>query len=436
MKGAREESSSSSMDVEQGSEQSYQGEEAPKAAETESPVEPEAKEEDEHVIANGRGASPQEDSDPVKKDITFRMGYMGHVIIICQALVHACGAMDQIPGTSEGNTEGKDLAGSKNNMNGQPNLVSEHGEESGIASSPASRNMILTLLRSHRHYKAWLNFVTTTLASETAVQTIPLGGFNAQEELNAAEQLTESTVEDSDDGLGGQFEDDSDIKENTDFGTFVVHSGDIDLDDVDVDLAASMMESMNINPNESEPSSNEGSGQPKGHRKQKGVIGCGGVNGTSFGTVVEMHKKPDEYVYDDPLGTRPYFDDDDMNNSSNEKESEENGDTDNTDGDEEAPVMDLFAGNFDFEKTNIDAYESDDVEGWANFDDGDFASAMVEDSGMESVPEFDIQNDPFDTVSDSSNIISSLENIDDKVGIEIDEQKVNGQVVVPASEEQ
>ena len=459
MKSSRTESDSSSMDVEQGSDESSRGDDPINMKASNNNVENViAREEDtsakEVVQINGNaqnGESSRKESNTMKKEITFRMGYMGHVIIICQALVHACGAMDQGSDANAENAEEKDTAdneqgnddGSNRSLStsehSRPQKSEESGSEDDVSSRPAPRNMILTLLRANRHYKTWINFVTTTLASETAVQSTPLGGFNAQEELNAAEQYTESTLEDS---FGGQFDvdDDGDINDSAGFGTFSVDNGDIDIDDVDVDIAASVMESMNIAP--SGDMTPEGSGQSKGHNRQRGVIvGQGVGNGTAFGTVVEMHQKPNEYVYDDPLGARHHFDDD-LNNDSDDNETEESGDNENIEGDDEAPVMDLFAGNFDFEKTNIEADESDDAEGWANFDDGEFSSGIVDDAIKQPTQTFDAQNDPFGAsdvfgiVADNANIISSLENMDDDIDIGSGEQKTNEQTSHIENEEQ
>ena len=429
-------SESSSLDVEQGSEKLSQ-----ESDDIRPRIESEGKTEHETIQMNGESkavesasVSNDEEQKP-KKKITFRMGYMGHVIIICQALVHACGALDQgIQGivSNEGNSDKPDTdtaTSSVKNDDGSSDPLSE-SEHSRLDTSnePTSvdelpprlppRNMILSLLRANRHYKTWINFVTTKLASETAVQSTPLGGFNAQEE-NAMEHMTESTAEES---FGGHLDEDGDIGDMPESAVFG-GSGDINLDDVDVDIAASIMESMNITPADENSNSNDSS-QPRGHTRKRGVISGQGVgNGTSFGTVVEMHKKPDEYVYDDPLGARHHFDGDlNSDDSDSDEDPENNGDNENADGDDEAPVMDLFAGNFNFDKANIEADESDDAEGWANFDDGDFSSGIGEDM-KEPIDSFDAQNDPFSVsdvfglVANSANIMSSLDNIENGVDI-------------------
>jgi len=341
-----------------------------------------------------------------KAATTFRMGYMGHVIIICQALVHACGTMEQVAGSNEEKPEvalaTKDYGPSKPEKS--PNGISKED----LLPRPPPRNMILILLRGNYHYSSWIKFVTTTLASETAVQSTPLGGYNAQEEINAAEEHhTESPWE------SNQYEDDSDI-----VGTnhYVVSSAEIeDLDETDLDIAASMIESMNIAPNENSGSSEDGSAPSHGHRRQRGVIGGQATgNGSAFGTVVELHKKPDEYVYDDPLGpnTRMHFNDD---GSSDDSSDDDDSDNDNAEGSDDAPpVMDLFAGNFDFDENT----ESDDAGGWANFDDA-FSDVQAEFSSAskETVEE----PNPFSThhvfgiVANSANIMSSIGNLDNQI---------------------
>ena len=360
-----------------------------------------------------------------KREITFRMGYMGHVIIICQALVHACGAMDQV---LDNHSEGPKLIdavmnGDDTAQNESPNKSKQNNQNSEepsnsfknqeLSPSHAQRNMILSLLKRNWYYVGWTKFVATTLASETAVQSTPLGGYNAHEEINAADQQNDCVWEESRGNL-------EDVEDNSDnFGGYPVSTGDIDLDDTDLDIAASMINSLNI-PASDETSNSNTSGAPRGHNRQRGVIAGQGIgNGAAFGTVVEMHKKPNEYVYDDPLGARHHFDDDVLNDV-----QEENGDNDDSDEDDGAPVMDLFAGNFNFDNA-IEA-EDNGASDWANFDDADFGSNFADDSkepiNGESESDADADADPFGATdvfgivsNNSTKIISSLENLDDQI---------------------
>lgn len=344
------------------------------------------------------------------KQKAFRMGYMGHIIIICQALVHACSPTDQ---SSETNEESE-----KKHITNQDHLIPNHckvpldyedaQQEDGTgeaSSTRKTRNMVMTFLQANRHYSEWIEFVRTTLASETAVQTTPLGGSFSQEGTNQTLQTSAHELSDSD-----HYEDSN----QTATSHYVVNTGEIDLDDADLDIAASMMESMNISPSDSIPMNDESSGQVHGHRRQRGVIGGHGVgNCSSFGTVVEMYKKPNDYVYDDPLGARQHFDEKPVENDSSDEEC----DGDETD---EAPVMDLFAGNFNFDSTPS-IQESDEAEGWANFDEafGDthtnYTSVVVSSNEQEDFTVFDARSDPFSAndvfgiVANSANIISSMD---------------------------
>lgn len=362
----------------------------------------------------------------IQKETVFRMGYMGHVIIICQALVHACGVIDQNTETSEEvqKTHSNDQNGDPVNSDTQTEQIEawKEFESSAVALRPSSMNLMMSFIRANRFYSDWVEFVATTLASETAIQTTPLGGCYSQDNTNSAalNNIHESSH-------SYQYDDGND---STDNNKYVVSSGDIDLDDTDLDIAASMMESMNLSSSDSLLASDGNSGVSHGHRRQRGVIGGQGVgNSSTFGTVVDLHKQPSDYIYDDPLGARQHFDDHQTENDS----SDEEGDGDETD---EVPVMDLFAGNFNFE-SNIKIEESDDTEGWANFDDafGDvptnytsiIASAEPEDTSL-----FDVRSDPFSAsdvfgiVANSANIISSIDSMNgtntDKHDIEINEK--------------
>jgi len=329
----------------------------------------------ESTLENGHALEPFQTTDKQtnapKTPATFRMGYMGHVIIICQALVHACGSMEQVVASNEEKPEVVAVEVSKDygprRAKKSPNGISNED----LMPRPPPRNMILTLLRGNYHYSRWNNFVNTTLASETTVQSTPLGGYNAQEEISTAdEHHTESTWD------SNQYEHDfnSDIAVGSNH--YIVSSAEIeDLDETDLDIAASMMESMNITPPEKSVLSEGDSSPSQGHRRQRGVIvGHATENGSAFGTVVELHNTPDEYVYDDPLGphTRMHFDD--SGSSDDSSDSDNDSDNDNVEGSDDAPpIMDLFAGNFDFDESS----ESDDAGGWANFEDA-FSEAQTE----------------------------------------------------------
>jgi len=376
--------------------------------------------EDPTVSSGTKSITPtsQETKDEIvhvsRKNVDFRLGYMGHVIIICQALVHACGSTDQPQNVTL--VEEKVEQSTGGDEGDETNVVSEEPP-----SIRRQRNIILSLMKGNRHFSLWQTFVTTTLASETAVQSTPLGGYN-EEDNNAEQQQDESTKWD---GAEEYDEDNDDNNLGSRNTNYVVSSGDIDLDDTDLDIAASMMESMGLPSSEE---SSKGTGKSKRHHRQRGVISgdIANGNGADFGTVVQMHqdqKVSGGYVYDDPLGAQNHFDDSD--------EDEENECLDeNADSGNEAPVMDLFAGNFDFDNAVDTDGDSQDT-GWANFDDafgelsGGFPSADG-DRDKSTNEAFQSQVDPFPPSNDLFGMISDSANISSVIGDRISEEFNNG----------
>lgn len=397
-------------------------------------------------------------SNAVKKNTIFRLGYMGHVIIICQALVHACGSTDQAQNVSAVVEDKNALANERkeeNVMNDSSKKNNETGDKTdkGEPTSPPrpmQRNMILSLLKGNRHYSLWQTFVTTTLASETAVQSTPLGGYNTLDESNAEEHQRETSKWETADQY---VEDDDHANHNARNTNYVVSSGEIDLDETDLDIAATLMESMNL------PSSEDtlnGVGNHSGHRRhhrQRGVIGgCqsqGTMNGNDnngggaeFGTVVQMHQKQESsggYVYDDPLGARHDFLEDDEDEEAKGLEPE------NNDGENEVPVMDLFAGNFDFDDDGTDSDGENDDTGWANFDDA-FGSTSAEfpssldDEIKSSTQAYESQTDPFSSPNDLFGMIADTASVISNFGFSDKAEKDNrelkrGGTLIEATEE-
>lgn len=425
-----------------------------------------------------------------KEDASFRKGYMGHVIIICQALVHACNATSQ----SDAQCEGEELAGvevpnldvltdgevsnasdseisavvslsedylhSKKRKDRPPSLESDDDLKrhtitkqadapiaddlfspmSPISKVPSSPNEveaptnspvsyesksesksrgISAILRRHHLYNDWELFVASSLAAEMTTQSTPLGGHEMTKDSGAsvASEGHMLTIDDTTDNdfLGGP-------ADHGVFGGMVV--GELDMDENDLDIAASMMEALSLPPSVGSGDSEDGAA---GHRRRGGrneaVLGGGSRIG-NFGSVIQGPGAigTQEYVYDDPLGGHPFETDD---SSDEEEKSGDNGktsedddfmsdamvvskdgasstqnssasfrsdsvDSDDTgdDDDDDVPVMDLFAGNFSFddaaETTTGDesnpfgtssAPTKDDDVGWANFDSIDAAFA-------------------------------------------------------------
>ena len=419
----------------------------------------------------------------------FRMGYMGHVIIVCQALVHACsdGLMDggEMGNSSNDNDGRSDVdsfdaeidtvlpkvngdfvasssleqalkqdAEAENIANGD--VVSEESEaeadgesrkrkgtsfdsESSEAvkspkqsSSDGLPNMdtsessneeqsmatkgtaptnddvpgnfptdpshiqhpsegdcdhptILDIMMSYPLYNAWQSFVTTILASETAIQSTPLGGFavaHPQEQMTSVndpghEHRVSLTEEDLKNFMGMNVEEED---EEGGLGTLAGSNGvPIDLDDADLDIAASMMEALSMPHGANAVSTSgeeDGSGPPGHHRRNQVMAG--------FGAVVQAAPAEggSQYIYDDPLGGGNDFDDGSSDEEEGSKDMREDGNdaeggSGATGDDEDVPVLDLFAGNWEDATSSNDTGDTDDQDGgWANFDDADaFAAA-------------------------------------------------------------
>lgn len=331
---------------------------------------------------------------------SFRLGYMGHVIIICQALVHACtnDGKSEAPsvsiagGGTQSEMNGGDLENFVGKMNGQedteptpqPNSrpLAEALERGRAGESVATDEtmgsiplVLAQLVDSHPLSKNWQDFISSTLASETAIQSSPLGGYQnpapGMDPLHAHRPgLPDEDGYDDDDGAAPPL---------PPRGLLV--GGDvIDMDDNDLDVAASMMAGLSLGraADADNPSDRDLlAGIPSQSR---------GASGTG-------------YMFDDPLGGRQFGkfddDDDDDDDSSSDEESEQSGNTgdsgsavldgvplENASAEEDAPVMDLFAGNLDaFEdnsapQANSDANWSD----FANFDDAFAGAPTMEDN--------------------------------------------------------
>ena len=494
-------------------------------------------------------SSPQERLPPPSNRTSFRKGYMGHIIIICQALVHSCNAttlgtagdadnncgddididepgssplkspesMDEI-GTSScfetsaiqaaahtiDDSSSSTMSNSKKRKGQSPARDGSEdikrlacpsptsGSESDLFSSPASpipkvpsvaqsseesddgaecyqpNNgpqvktllSIETMLQQHPLYNKWQHFISTVLASEISVQSTPLGGQQAVDPTNSGYEssMMPSVINDNSDSdfLG--------IDQNGPLGCAGVLGGlivgEIDMDENDLDIAASMMEALSL------PTSNGHGGGPSnlaGHSSRRGVslLGGGesekGTAGTigNFGSVIEQPGGFKDYVYDDPLGGIHPFgsaessDEDDKNadcdssngseedgfmadamvvsrdggikqqdgsgnnkkstattaqssglNDSSTDESEEDDDDDDDNGDEndddDVPVMDLFAGHFEPDFANFASFDN------AN-GDNQFGSDAKDDEKQNDEAGHDIFSaTPFDLVDSLS----------------------------------
>ncbi|KAL3922103.1 MAG: hypothetical protein SGILL_002383 [Bacillariaceae sp.] len=350
---------------------------------------------------------------------SFRLGYMGHVIIICQALVHAC--------TNDGKSESPSLAGGAipEEMNGElANFVNKFsnedhqetvrvediaaealergraGESVATEETPSTGPLILAqLVDTHPLNKNWQEFVSTTLATETAVQSTPLGGFPAgalgmgMDPLHAHRPgLAEDGAYDDDDGAPPRL---------PPRGLLV--GGDvIDMDDNDLDVAASMMAGgLRLHqPDES------------GDDRSKDLLS---------GMPPQSNGPSGGYVFDDPLGDGRFgkFDEDEDDDSSSDEESEQSGRSCDSGGavggpiyenpsENDAPVMDLFAGNFDAFSDKGAGEQNGAWSDFANFDDAFAGSENNDDNpAIEAKSNFD---DVFGDVKDHAMLLEDPDN--------------------------
>jgi hypothetical protein len=183
--------------------------------------------------------------------------------------------------------------------------------------------------------------------------------------------------------------------------------GEIDMDENDLDIAASMMEHLSLSSSSGKADDN----QPKGHnRRRSGRGGAAGSTesntGHNFGSVIPTTKGFKDYIYDDPLGGVHPFDteddqeknlnrgseDDDImsdamviprddkgteSTSSDESSVDDENEEEDEEEDGDVPVMDLFAGNVAFGNDGGSSPETDD---WANFDSFDTDPSQKDDN--------------------------------------------------------
>lgn len=308
---------------------------------------------------------------------TFRYGYMGHVIIICQALVQACttewaDSGDSTDAEAGGGALSAQLAQQSPSLPvGQPSIDSTVKTGDTSEMEPL---LIAELVKNHELSEQWKEFVETSLSAEISAQSTPLGGYSGP----SADPLA-SHRPGMEAPLGrrpGLADDDEDM----DMGPasqprpprgMLGGGGTIDMDDNDLDVAAAMLSDFGLgrpNTTATADDSDSDSGQYSGDSDKS--YNSGETNNSGGG-----------YAFDDPLGqsgglgielgkltklgigggkkNKPAqakkeekADDDDSHSSSSEeppRPDSDDEDEDNSNGEDQednVPVMDLFAGNF------------------------------------------------------------------------------------------
>ncbi|GKY96440.1 hypothetical protein MPSEU_000603500 [Mayamaea pseudoterrestris] len=310
----------------------------------------------------------------------FRYGYMGHVIIICQALVHACAQTfaddDDQTRQSEDGTRSvrstdrlaviKRSNSSVMSRNTNDSLSASRGDEDSVEKEPL---FLAEMVRYHPLSDRWDEFVNTVLASETTIQSTPLGGYSTP----GGKPRRPGLADDGDAPMGYDGQPALPAR----------RFGELDMDDNDLDIAANMMADLHMGRGHSLVDDDEFSGSGDSNRSYNS-----GETNNSGG-----------YLFDDPLGkdttglgielgkltklrselassnaAKKKLDECDASSSSSkssssaEEDEEESQDEDDTG----APVMDLFAGNFCYGQPSVSAPTADFD--FANFDDA-FAGA-------------------------------------------------------------
>ena len=336
---------------------------------------------------------------------SFRLGYMGHVIIICQALVHACtndggkseapsvvgGGSVSLAGMSSGdprpemngdlgryiNRSDSDDQDSRPQESSAFNDALERGRAEGSVATeetPSNPLILAQLIETHPLRSKWSDFVTTTLATETAIQSTPLGGFAGAPGMDPLHAHRPGLADE------GDYSDDDGAAPPLPPRGLLVGGDVIDMDDNDLEIAANMMAGLSMG--------RSGAGE-HASRKDNHADLLAGIPSQDGGRT-----KSGNYVFDDPLGDGRFgrFDDDD--DSSDDDESGTTRDSGDSGGnvvegvsyssqaaaegnsDEgEAPVMDLFAGNLD----PFDS-QAEGGSGWSNFANFDDAFTTATDS--------------------------------------------------------
>jgi hypothetical protein len=333
---------------------------------------------------------------------SFRYGYMGHVIIVCQALVHACSTQDDPSGAINGGVGGGEAsmdassslhprqvdagegadplpepgtsASALGSMIASGATVKQHPLESlsrgGDESTAFSKEplYLAEMVSCHPLSEKWNHFISTTVAAETAIQSTPLGGFNVTAFTEGMQMHRPGLADDLDD---------SGLEPPSRLGDV------LDMDDNDLEVAASMMAGMSVSgrarhldedDEESAGDSNRSYNSGETNNSGGGYLfddPLGRING---GLGIELGKltkynpdtdNPDEVLKDEDDG-------DGSNGSQGSDHSSDEDEQDRRGSETDVPVIDLFAGNFDFVEPQAPASGEAAGQDWsdfANFDD-------------------------------------------------------------------
>ena len=340
----------------------------------------------------------------------LRCGYMGHVIIICQALVHAYTSNphehlmnedaeglenDQMQNMNEISYEGTDqdamevlskkVEVENETMENPLGVSSEDADEelAGPKDIYGDPLLLFEIVHTHELADKWHDFVDTTLAAETAIQSTPLGGLTMQSTgvdmlLSHRPGLADEGYMMGDDGEGPPVP-----------PRGMLGGGDmIHMDENDLDIAASLMAGLSY-------------GRPNAPDIDEDHSNNSGDSEKSYNSGETARDKVG-YAFDDPLGkagglgleldqltkystggaaTGASYNNGDDDDDDDGSHSSDEGDIDSKrSGSGEVPVMDLFAGNFNYEQTSDRENTVTPAEEFANF--AAFDSTGTDDVGV------------------------------------------------------
>lgn len=313
------------------------------------------------TVSDGQAHSPAQ---------SFRCGYMGHVIIICQALVHAY-SNDQGELTDDGVGMSENQGREVDEATGQQQpstkeILSQESEGDEMEAYEGPKDdfgeplLLAEVMTSHKLAERWQDFVDTTLAAETAIQSTPLGGYSMN--MPTMDSVFQQRPGLADEGY--MMGDDGEGPPAPPRG--MLGGGEaIDMDDNDLDIAANMMASLSLGSpntmrvevegdndsvNSGDSNRSYNSGETASEHNSYAFddpLGKAGGLGIELGKLAHYNVDSDGADQPSIPGSRNKKDsdgDDNDNNSYHSSDEEPESDTGNND---DVPVMDLFAGNFD-----------------------------------------------------------------------------------------
>jgi hypothetical protein len=318
----------------------------------------------------------------------LRCGYMGHVIIICQALVHAYTNNSHEQEMMDGNIMDSEQHGIMNDNVDEDDTkqatsnaltVSEVDNAANTSIyAPTNREdevmegpkdifgdplLLFEIVNTHRLADKWHDFVDTILAAETAVQSTPLGGLMMQS--SGMDMMNSHRPGLADEGY--MMGDDGEGPPVPPRG--MLGGGDmLHMDENDLDIAASLMAGMNklgratVLDGDEDHSNNSADSEKSYDSGQTASEKVGYAFddplGKAGGLGIELGKLT-QFTHGDGAADVYTGDDDDGSHSSDEEMDTRRS------GHDDVPVLDLFAGNFNYEQ-NSDAEVTPPVE-FANF---------------------------------------------------------------------